>query len=141
MRLIERAYEIAKKEIGTEEQQGEGNNPRVIEYHSSCDSDFTSDAIPWCSAFANFCMQKAGGKGTRSALARSWLAWGRKIFKPHPGCIVIFERGTDGISGHVGFYVKETATNIHVLGGNQGDSVNVSAYSKKRILGYRTSKD
>lgn len=141
MRLIQKAYEIAIGENGVQEFEGEANNPRIIKYHSSCDSKFTSDSIPWCSAFANWCIQSAGGKGTRSAIARSFLAWGNKISKPHVGCIVVFERGTDGISGHVGFFVKENANSVFVLGGNQDNMVCIRALSKRKLLGYRTSKD
>lgn len=141
MRLIDRAYLIANSQLGVSEVPGNENNKKIIEYHSSCDSKFTSDSIAWCSAFANWCVQKAGGVGTRSAMARSWLGWGNKIDTPHEGCIVIFERGTDGISGHVAFYIKETPNNIQVIGGNQDDQVCIRSYNKKKLLGYRTSKD
>jgi len=141
VRLIEIAYSLAKKEIGVKELDGDLNSPRILTYHSYVKGEFTSDSIPWCSSFVNYCMQVAGGMGTKSAMARSWLAWGKKISTPHEGCVVVFARGTDGISGHVGFFVKESKTNIWVLGGNQEDAVNISAYSKSKFLGYRTSKD
>lgn len=141
MILVKRAYEIAKGELGQKEIDGPGNNKRIVQYHSACDSKYTSDSIAWCSAFVNWCIQSAGGKGTRSAMARSWLAWGRGVAKPTEGDIVVFKRGTDGISGHVGFYVRESKTNIWVLSGNQSNAVNISPYSKTRVLGYRRSLD
>lgn len=139
--LVRDAYRIAIHEIGVIEAPGDANNPRIIEYHSSCSAKFTSDSVPWCSAFVNWCVQKAGGLGTRSAMARSWLNWGKKIDKPFEGCIAVFERGTDGVSGHVAFFVRESKNNIWVLGGNQGNEVDINAYSKRRLLGYRSSLD
>jgi len=40
---------------------------------------------------------------------------------PREGCIVLLDRGAG--SGHVGFYVKSSATEIRLLGGNQSDMV------------------
>src|SRR4030095_2451187 len=77
----------------------------------------------WCSAFANWCVEKAGYEGTDSAWAKSWLTWGKKLATPRRGCIAVFTRG-DG--GHVGFYISKTSSVIKVLGGNQSDEVNIS---------------
>jgi len=141
MTLCEKAFEIAKKEIGITEVAGKANNPRIILYHKACDSGFTSDEIPWCAAFMNWCLQKAGGRGTRSAMARSFLAWGKKVTTPKPGDLVVFKRGDDGISGHVCFFVSETKLSVKVLAGNESDSVSYAVYSKSGILGYRRSLD
>jgi uncharacterized protein (TIGR02594 family) len=141
MTLCEKAFEIAHGEIGVKEEEGPLNNGRIIQYHKACDSKYTSDSISWCSSFINFCLQQAGGRGTRSAMARSFLSWGKKVTKPKAGDLVIFSRGTDGISGHVGFYVKESKSHISVLGGNQSDAVNISSYAKTRVLGFRRSLD
>jgi len=141
MILCEKAFEIAKKEIGVTKIDGKENNPRILLYHKACDSVFTSDEIPWCAAFMNWCLQKAGGRGTRSAMARSFLAWGKKVLKPKPGDLVVFKRGSDGISGHVAFYVSETKTSVKVLGGNQYSSVSIILMDKADILSYRRSLD
>lgn len=39
--------------------------------------------------------------------------------------------------GHVGFFAGYEMGTIYLLGGNQGDSVNVSPYPKSRLLGIR----
>jgi hypothetical protein len=39
--------------------------------------------------------------------------------------------------GHVGFYVGEDATAYHVLGGNQGNAVNVMRIAKDRCIAIR----
>jgi hypothetical protein len=39
--------------------------------------------------------------------------------------------------GHVGFYVRETAKYVYVLGGNQSNKVSIAGYDKARIIAYR----
>lgn len=143
-RLIERAFEIAKNEMGIKEVDGSGNHPRIIEYLKAVDfnDEITlADSIPWCAAFANWCIQKAGGKGTRSATARSFLAWGKEVDEPNPGDIVVFKRGRSTWQGHVAFVVEVNDKYVTVCGGNQSDSVCYEKYRKTTVLGYRTSKD
>lgn len=133
--------QVAEKEIGTHEVDGEGNNLRILEYHKCTTLHADKDSVPWCSAFVNWCIRKAGLIGTNSAAARSWLQWGRQLFNPAPGCIVILKRGAPP-SGHVTFYVKDRDKDfITCLGGNQGDQVKYSHYRKSDILGYRWPLD
>ncbi len=74
---------------------------------------------------------------TRSAMARSWLGFGKITKTPKRGeCIAVFERGNNGYSGHVGFYEGQGISFIDTLGGNQSNAVNVSEYSKLKLLGY-----
>lgn len=57
------------------------------------------------------------------------------LTKPTEGCIVVFERQG---GGHVGFVVgKDSAGNLMVLGGNQGDAVNIRPFAMSRVSGYR----
>lgn len=128
--------DIARREIGTTEVPGAGNNPRIIEYHSSCDLRATEDSVAWCSAFVNWCMMKAGIPRTKSAAARSWLNYGRAIDVPQVGCIVIFRRG-DPPAGHVAFVESVEGEYLLCLGGNQGDTVKCARFPKKDVLGYR----
>lgn len=135
-------FEIAKAEAraNVKEAPGAANNPRVVTYHLYTTLKATEDSVPWCSAFANFCMFRSGHMGTRSAAARSWLKWGDALKEPKPGCVVVFWRGKPTTAdGHVAFYVGESVNphNIDVLGGNQGDRVCVAPYAKERVLGYR----
>lgn len=144
MRLVQRAYEIAKKEIGNKEVPGDGDNQRIIEYLKCVNINEETplhDSIPWCSAFVNFCIQQAGGKGTRSAMARSFLGWGIETKNPKEGDIVVFKRGQSKSKGHVAFVVEVTPLYIKCLGGNQSDSVCIQKYNKSLLLGFRTSKD
>jgi hypothetical protein len=72
--------------------------------------------------------------------ARNWGKFGIDC-TPQPGAIITFWRGSpDGWQGHVGFYVGEDDANFHILGGNQGNAVNVSRYPKARFLKSRWPK-
>lgn len=128
---------IALGEVGVKEFPGNADNPRIVEYLHSTNLPAPSrnnDETYWCSAFVNWCVERAGYEGTDSAWARSWLNWGKKIDTPRKGCIVVFKRDS---GGHVGFYMGETETTIKVLGGNQSNEVNISGYRKSNLLGYR----
>jgi uncharacterized protein (TIGR02594 family) len=97
---------------------------------------FNDDETPWCGFFVAHCVDAAGlpypGKGL-FARAKAWLEWGEET-KPCYGCVVVFGRSG---GGHVGFLVGESSTNYYVLGGNQGDAVNITPIAKSRALGYR----
>jgi len=128
---------IAEGELGVKEIFGTKHNPKIIEYHSITTVKATDDETSWCASFTGWCLEKAGIKSTKSAAARSYLNWGKKLDKPEIGCIVVFKRGTSPTQGHVGFYVGETEKFIMVLGGNQSDSVRISNYPKSDFLDYR----
>lgn len=130
-------YEIAKREIGTSEISGPAANKRIIEYHSATTLHATSDEVPWCSAFVNWLCRECGIPGTGSAMARSFLLWGRATDDPEIGDVVVFSRGSDGISGHVGLVVSRSRFTVSVLGGNQGDKVQIKNYPRFQVLGYR----
>ena len=129
---------IALSEVGVKEFPGNGDNPRIVEYLTSTNLSSPSDSndeTKWCSAFVNWCVERAGYEGTDSAWALSWLNWGKKATSPRHGCIVVLKPGPD--SRHVGFYIGDAASKIKVLGGNQSDAVNVTKYSKSAVVGYR----
>lgn len=141
---------VAEAELrrGIFEVIGPVDNPRIVEYHSHTTLDASDDEVPWCSSFLNWCVHSSDEdlEGTRSARARSWLAWGIPITIPAHGAIVVLKRGTGpqpGASvidapGHVGFYVGPARSDqILVLGGNQSNSVCVDSYPESRVLGYR----
>lgn len=97
--------------------------------------------IPWCAAFANAVLNKAGYHGTGSLLARSFLGYGIPTTYPREGDIAVFSRGKNSSAGHVGFYVGEETVDgvkyIKVLGGNQNKEVSVAYYPADKLLGYR----
>ncbi len=129
--------EIAYEELDTCEVSGIGNNPRIIEYHKVTTLKATADSVPWCSSFVCWCLEQSGIKSSKSAAARSYLTWGIPLEKPIEGCIVILKRGADSRQGHVGLYVQENATMVAILGGNQGNKVQIQWYRKEDVLSYR----
>lgn len=134
-------HAYAEFKRGVKEIPGSAANPRIVEYLKATDIGSnpmaSSDETPWCSAFVNFVMLQAGIPRTRSAMARSWMHWGKQA-KPEYGAVVVFWRTTQtSISGHVGFFVGEEGSNIWVLGGNQMNSVSFAKYPRTRLLGYR----
>lgn len=133
---IPRWLEIASHELGVCEIVGLDNNKRILQYHSETSLKATTDEIPWCSSFVNWCMKQSMIKGTYSASARSWLNWGYPC-EPINGCIVILKRGKDEKSGHVGFLVGQDDNFVHILGGNQSNKVCIQKYAKHDVLGYR----
>lgn len=99
--------------------------------------NYSVKSTPWCAAFVNAILGEAGYKTTGSFMARSFLAYGKKVTNPKMGDIAVFSRGKPP-SGHVAFYMRNyDANNIVVLGGNQNDEVCLKVYSKSRLLGYR----
>ena len=128
--------EIAKKEIGTEEIPGIGNNPKIIAYHQTTTLKATEDSVPWCSSFVNWCLKQVEIVGTNSAAAISWLLWGRKLDIPELGCICVIHKKVNGAdpktgstSGyHVAFWLREDINHVWLLGGNQGDAVKEESF-------------
>lgn len=137
--MVAKWMPIAQSYQGEEEIRGPRDNPKIVEMFKDVGHGWVKDdETPWCAAFVGAVLEKAGYKGTGSLAARSYLNWGQKVSRPQYGDIVVFWRGKkSGWQGHVGFFIKETKSYIYVLGGNQANEVNVSRYSKSRLLGFR----
>lgn len=128
----------ARQEIGVSEIAGKVHSKRVLSYWELAKLPFRDDETPWCAGFVNAMVEDVGIKGTQSGMARSFESWGQPC-GPIPGAIVVFWRGsrTSG-SGHVGFLTgRDQSGNLMVLGGNQGDAVNIKPFSASRVIGYR----
>ena len=121
--------DIAMGEIGTTEIKGAKDNDRIVEYHQSVALKASDDETPWCASFANFCLKEAGIEGTDSAAALSFRKWGQevKVSDLRYGDICVIDRG--GGRGHVGFFVGfDRSGRLLLLGGNQDDQVNTTAF-------------
>ena len=90
----------------------------------------------WCADFMNFVLNKAGGKGTKSRAARSFLDFGKRLDGPRVGAIAIMYRKGPN-SGHVGV-VRGTdgLGNPIVVSGNHGPTVTQSVYPKAKVMAY-----
>ena len=99
------------------------------------------DEVSWCSSFVNYCVEQAGGAGTDSKAARSWLDWGRSVSHSdwREGDIVVFWReAPNSWKGHVAFLVTWDGERPFVLGGNQGNKICVDdPYPFSQILSVR----
>lgn len=129
---------VAQSYQGLKEISGSKHNKTIVEFFERAGHpEVKDDETAWCSAFVNAVFEDVGIKGTGSLLARSWLTWGKALKTPSYGCVVVMKRGNSSWQGHVAFFVKEDSRYVYVLGGNQGNGVNVSRYSKSSVLGYR----
>lgn len=118
------------------EVPGTASNQRIEAYHATTGGGPADDGVPWCSSFVNFCITQAGGRGTNSKAARSWMTWGRDAGNFTQGCIVVLQRGAAPM-GHVGFFVGFDGDRILLLGGNQGDAVSIASFDRSRVLARR----
>lgn len=133
---------MARKFIGQTEIKGPEHSNVVVRWWEAIKAPFRDDETPWCAAYVGGVLEECGMTSTRSAAARSYLTWGKPLFTPAPGCIVVLSRPGSSWSGHVGFVVGEDQDGrLLVLGGNQGDAVSVAPFSKDRVLGYRWPDD
>lgn len=126
----------ARKNIGEFEIKGPKHNPKIVQWWKDIKrGGIKDDETPWCAAFVGAMLEHVGIRSSRFESAKSYLDWGDKLTSPHYGCIVVFTR-TGG--GHVGFVVGQAPNgDLLVLGGNQSDAVNIRAFSKDRVSGYR----
>jgi uncharacterized protein (TIGR02594 family) len=128
---------IARGELGQKEIKGAADNPRIREYHAATTLGAQPDEVAWCSSFVNWCLKQAGTKGTRSAAAASWVDWGQDA-PPRRGAIVVIYNAAAANSAlsrsgnHVGFLVEDVGWGWKLLGGNQGNMVRESCFSKKK---------
>ena len=96
--------------------------------------------LPWCGDAVETAIIRAlpdepfgGDLKANPYWARNWLQFGVTC-QPIYGAVAVFERGS---GGHVGFVVGQDSRSWHILGGNQGDAINVTGIDKRRLLGTR----
>lgn len=141
------AFDIAQRFTGIKEVGGSVDNPQIMAM-LKLDNDWPEeDEVPWCSAFVNYVTWLLRLPRSKSLRARSWLTVGKGISldEAEPGDIIVLQRGSGeqpgpeviNAPGHVGFYAGRFGEFIEVLGGNQSDTVKVSRYPSKRLLGVR----
>ena len=148
MRLIEKMWSLinAESKKDWKEKPGSSINENIklafeeVKIDGLNLSEMDDGAIATCSILMNWICQKCGGTGTKSALARSWLAWGIES-DGKVGDIVVLRRGTSSWQGHVTILKKKNLLTVECLGFNQGNDLKVSTYPRAMVLGYRTSRD
>lgn len=138
---MDKLIQVATRELGISEISGENHNERILQYAREIGQNWINDdETPWCSVFMNWVAMKSGCKRSNSAAARSWLNVGFSVQNPEPGDVVVYWRDDpNSHKGHVGIFLgySNDHSRIYTLGGNQGNSVSISAYSSDRLLDFR----
>ncbi|MFY1048249.1 TIGR02594 family protein, partial [Chryseobacterium sp. GP-SGM7] len=138
---IDKAFEEMSKNISET-----GSNPEITKYWAYTQmpeaaakgdewakSVLSEDQTPWCAAFINYNLGTSGVEGTKSALAYSFKKYGQDLANGTPayGSIAVMNYS------HVGFVVGDNKDGrIILLGGNQGDAVNLSPNYKSSVIKY-----
>ncbi|WP_394749487.1 TIGR02594 family protein [Spongiimicrobium salis] len=131
---------IALTQYGITEIRGQQDNPEILKYFNviGFDGSQLKDETAWCSAFMNWVALEAGCQHTGKLNARSWLDVGERVAEPKIGDVAILWRESpQSWKGHVGIFISEDENNIHILGGNQSNQVNIRTYPKRRLLEFR----
>lgn len=141
------AFDIAQRFVGIKEVGGSVDNPQIMAMLNLDMSWPENDEVPWCSAFTNYVCWLLRLPRSKNLRARSWLEVGKGIplDTAEAGDIIVLKRGKGEqpgpevlkAPGHVGFYAGRFGEFIEVLGGNQSDTVKVSRYPVKNLLGVR----
>jgi uncharacterized protein (TIGR02594 family) len=121
------------------EAPGKGDNPDILtwakEEGGAIAKNYNDDSIPWCALYANMVLTKIGIKGTETLWALDWNNWGQKLPGPTVGAFAPMKR--EG-GGHIAIVVgRDKHGNLMCLGGNQRDSVNITAFPAQRPLSFR----
>jgi uncharacterized protein (TIGR02594 family) len=131
-------YTLATKEIGTREE-GNNSGAAIARYRQLAQAG--QDHDPWCAIFANAMLALCTPPvpGTKSASSQSFRSNANfiQISGPALGAVVVFWRQSPSSGlGHVGFYRGETVESVYVLGGNEGDMVQIEPMRKGQLIGY-----
>jgi uncharacterized protein (TIGR02594 family) len=116
-------------------------NPLIVEFFRATGTPNNNDMIPWCAAFANWCLERAGRSGSRSASSQSFLSKHfEQVKEPQAGDLAIFTcydkstKASLGV-GHVAFFKEKLAENrIRVVGGNQSKDGHSSIISYAEFI-------
>lgn len=130
----------ARRHIGVREIKGPKHNSVIVGWLRALKAWWADDETPWCGVFVAHCIAHCGyGLPKHWYRAKAWLDWGVAIADPVVGAVVIFERAG---GGHVAFVAgRDSAGNLVCIGGNQGDMVKASPFSRSRVVGYRIPHD
>lgn len=127
---------VAERYLGQKEIKGVTHNPLIVDMWKWIKrGGIKNDEVPWCAAFVGSCFEQVWIKSSRFESAKSYLDWGVKLDKPVYGAVAVFSRNG---GGHVGFIVgTDKQGRLMILGGNQGDEVNIRPFESSRLTGIR----
>ena len=121
--------------IGQAEVPGPKHNPLIVEWGRRAGIGWwNNDDDAWCAVFVNGALVATGYPSTRSALARSFLAYGVALRAPVPGAIVVFPRGSNPLYGHVAVVERITGNVTDTIDGNVANQVARRSRATSTIL-------
>ncbi|MBN8668780.1 MAG: TIGR02594 family protein [Chitinophagales bacterium] len=127
----------ALKLLGTKEITGKKHSPEILEWADELELEnlYSNDEIPWCGLFVAIVAKRGEKEVPKNPLwALNWQHFGRPVKDAMLGDVLVFRRKS---GGHVGLYVGEDRTAYHVLGGNQGNEVNITRILRNRLHAIR----
>jgi len=125
---------------GLSEIDGSNSNPEILDFFHNLGYDWVNDdsTTSWCSAMLSYYAKKCGYEYHKGLDARGWLKMPIYVLKPTIGDVVVLWRNNPkSWEGHVGLFVSWTADRVYLLGGNQNNQINITPFTKTRILGIR----
>ena len=135
------AYQLAAKYIGQREVPGRGDNPAILSWLKRLAPWVEHDETANCSAFVSWIAYLLDLPDTKSLTARSWLNVGEPVsptmWMRGNDIGILWRKSPDSWTGHVGFVDRIESSSIFLLGANQNNAVNVTAYPITRLLGIR----
>lgn len=134
------ALDVARQFDGLNEKVNTGRLDAFMQASGTWGNLSAKDTA-WCAAFANAAIMQAGGQGTGSNLASSFMGWGQGTNAPKIGDIVVLKPQSRGASGHVGFVAGFGDGSVQVFGGNQSNGANTKSFGLDQVRGYRTMDD
>lgn len=134
---------LARTYVGLREVKGTKHNPKLIAmldrmgtYSKESKAWWRDDETPWCGLFVGYIMGESGRYVVKEWYrAKEWASREMtRLSHPAYGCIAVLDRVG---GGHVGFVAgTDSKGRIMLIGGNQGDMVNIAAFDPSRITGY-----
>lgn len=128
------------KLFGTEEATEVGeDNPVILLWAKEVNiPNYIHDSIAWCGLYMAVVAKRAGKEVVKDPLwAANWLHFGSVMNEAMFGDVMIFKRPG---GNHVALYIAEDTYTYFVLGGNQGDMVDIIRIAKSRCIGIRRPK-
>jgi uncharacterized protein (TIGR02594 family) len=129
------------KFIGLKEIPGPRHNLTILNWLKELKAWWSEDETPWCGVYVAHCIKACNYQIPKYYMrAKAWSEnWGVELPTATDGCIVVFDRKG---GGHVGFVLGVTKDNLlAVLGGNQGNAVNIAKFDRSRVVGYYWPKE
>jgi uncharacterized protein (TIGR02594 family) len=125
----------ARKMLGIHEIPGPQHNEAILAmWRDSKLGGIKNDEVPWCAAFVNACLERAGIRSARTDGAKNYLSWGVRLGWPCVGAIGVMRRP----GGYHVFIVlgRDGAGNVAGIGGNQSDQVSIATFDRSMVAGY-----